>query len=81
MQRFVHTVKDKKTKDSRSVCEDLRALKMGGSGKRKLADGPHILRNTVGKLRRLRLRTPNAMNRAWEPLPLPPVASVSIGPA
>jgi len=36
---------------------------LGGSGKRKLADGSRVLWNTIGKLRRLRL-------------PLPPVAGI-----
>jgi hypothetical protein len=36
-------------------CEDVRALRAGGSGKRQLADGSGILRDTIGKLRRLRL--------------------------
>jgi len=31
---------------------------MGGSGKRKRADGSHVPRNTSGKLRRLRLPLP-----------------------
>jgi len=37
--------------------------KMGGSGKRKLADGSLMSRNTIGKLRRLRLPLPPVSNR------------------
>ena len=37
---------------------------MGGSGKRQLADGAPVLRNTIGKLRRLRLPLPPLLD-AW----------------
>ncbi len=40
------------------VYEGLGALGMGDSGKRKPADGSHILPNAIGKLPRLRLPLP-----------------------
>ena len=53
---------------------------MGGSGKRQLVDGSHLLLDTIGKLRR---GFPIAMHRDWGPrlrLPLPPdIHKINVG--
>ena len=45
-----------------AISPSIIGCSMGGSGKRKLAEGSHLLRNAIGKLRRLRLPLPPVPN-------------------